>query len=406
MLGIHNNTDSRSAAVRPCLQRDRGKGARLLQVIAAGLMAAGLSMGVALSPVAAAPQLTSSGAAPAPAFKFSAEPYAASGTQQRADFSYQLQAGHQVLDQVVVKNTSGAAESFLLYGEDATNVPRTGSFAFEQRSQMQNTTVGLWLTLGVTHLTVPTGKEAVVTFQLSIPANAPPGDHVGGVVVEELKTPAQQQHPVGVNVVLRRVIPMYVRVAGDSHPGLTIEKLTVAHESPAFPYLDGPKVAVSIVLVNTGNDILDPQSVTVSITGGLSGTIHKYTVHQTGAAQSRANPLPLQMLPGARLALTEEWSGIPPFDPLTGHVSATAIDSSTTLHISAAASTSFWYFPWIAVLIGLAIVGGVIALIVIRRRRRGRASGANRGDGGDSGSGAPRPVPSISDTGPLKGAGI
>jgi hypothetical protein len=395
MVGIHSKADGRRPA-----------GRRWFQPMIAAAVVGGLFVGLAPTRVAAAPQLPSATPAPNSQYNFSAEPYAATGTQQRSDFSYQLQAGHRLLDQFVVLNASHADEHFLVYGEDATNVPATGGYAFEQRAQMHNTTVGKWLTVGATLLTVPAGKEVVETFQLSIPANAPPGDHVGGVVIEELKTPAQQNKPVGVNVVLRVAIPMYVRVVGKSYPGLTIENLTVFHQSPAFPYLNGSKVAVRFDLVNTGNDILDPQTVTVSISGQLSGTLHQYTVHQTGAAQSRANPLPLQMLPGAKLTLTEEWSGIPPFDPLTAHVSATATDPSTTLHLSTAASSGFWYFPWVVVLIALALIAAVITFIVIRRRRKAAAGGAAPGPDTGPGGGGPPPPASISDSGTLEEAGI
>lgn len=401
MLGIHSNTGDRRRGGRPDLRRNQRRGlARLLQAItAAAVLFGGLSAGIAPGPAVASTGQLAPTAAPNTGFQFSAEPYSEPGSQQRSDFSYQLQPGHHILDQFVIKNTSKAAESFDLYGEDATNVPRTGGYAYQQRSQMHNTTVGVWLAVGSPHLTVPSGKEAVATFQLSIPDNAPPGDHVGGVVVEEVKAPPQQQAPVGVNLVLRVVIPMYVRVVGNAYPSLTVENLTVFHQSPAFPYLSGSKVAVSFVLVNTGNDILDPRTVTVSITGELSGTVHRYTLHQTGAAQSKANPLPLQMLPGAKLNLTEKWSGIPPFDPLTAHVSATANDTDTTRPISTATSTEFWYFPWMVVLIGLVLIAGLIALLVIRRRGRKAPAGSSPGKG-------PSRVPSTSGSGALEEAGI
>lgn len=341
------------------------------------------------------PAAASSGSASA--FQFSAEPYSSNANQQRPDFTYELQAGHHILDQFVVRNVSQSSESFLAYGEDATNLPVSGGYAFQQRSQMHNTAVGTWLIIGTTQFTVPPGKELVSTFQLTIPPNATPGDHVGGVVVEQVKSPPSQTNPVGVNVVLRRVIPMYVHVVGKSFPALTIEKLTVFHQSPAFPYLDGTKVAVRFDLVNTGNEIIDPRSVTVSIAGQLSGTIHKYVVHQTGAQQSRANPLPVQMLPGARLTLTEEWSGIPPFDPLSGHVSATAVDPGTTQNISIAASTPFWYFPWILVLVALALVAALVVLIVIRRRRKTAPGDAGRGPGHGPDPGEPSPSRQVSE---------
>ena len=389
MLGVHRNTDGRR----------RGRAGLLRVVTATAVSASGWFVGVALSPVAAASQLLSAAAAPNTPFQFSAEPYSAAGAQQRADFSFELAPGHEILDQFVVKNLSATDQTFLIYAEDATNVASTGGYAFEERSQMHNTTVGSWTTVGITRLTVPRGKEVVETFQLAIPDNAPPGDHVGGVVVEQVKA---QPKSLGVNEVLRVAIPMYVHVVGNTYPALTIENLTVFHQSLAFPYLSSSKVAVRFDLVNTGNVIFDPKSVTVSITGRLSGTIHTYTVRQMGATQSRANPLPLEMLPGARLTLTEEWSGIPPFDPLTGHVSATAAQPGAAQDISTAASTAFWYFPWIVVLLGVLLVVAVIALIVIRRRRKAAASGEGRGPDSDG----PPSTPSMANRGSLEEAAV
>jgi hypothetical protein len=265
--------------------------------------------------------------------------------------------------------------------------------------------VGRWLSVGTNLLNVPAGKEVVDTFQLSIPATAPPGDHVGAVIVEELKGPAQRQKPTSVNVVLRIGVPVYVRVVGKAHPGLTVENLTVFHQSPLIPYVGSSKVAVRFDLVNTGNDILDPTSATVSITALLSGTVHKYTVHQTGATQNRTNPLPRQMLPGAKLTLTEEWNGIPPFDPLTALVSVTSVDPSTAGHVSTEASTPFWYFPWILVLIVLVLIAGLIVLIRRRRRRKSNVDGAPPSQDGTSGSEDPSP-PSMTERETLEGAGI
>ncbi|MHB1775909.1 MAG: hypothetical protein ACYCU7_07990 [Acidimicrobiales bacterium] len=359
-----------------------------------------LSAGVAPSPAAAAP--APSAAASNSEFQFSAEPYSDPGVQQRSQFTYELQPGHRILDQVVVKNFSTTTEKFLVYGEDATNVPKSGGFAYVQRSQMHNTVVGTWLTFGSTQLTVAPGTQVVDTFALSIPSDGPPGDHVGAVVVQQVEGPATPK-PTGVNLVLRIAIPVFVRVVGKTYPQLTIENLKVFHDSPALLFLSGSKrVAVRFDVVNTGNVILDPKSVTVSITGLLGGTIHTYTTHQTGAAQSRANPLPLQLLPGGNLTLTEEWNGIPPFDPLTASVTAHAVDPSSTLPVSTSASTPFLYFPWIFALILLALIAGVIALIVVRRRRKARAGGTPPSQGGEPGGGGPAAPPSTSESGTLE----
>jgi hypothetical protein len=355
---------------------------------AAGTLALACVQGAGVAGAATVPSPPTTGGANTN-FQFSAEPYAAPGSQQRSYLAYELQPGHHLLDQIVILNKSAAPESFLVYPEDATNIPGTGGFGFQSRTQMHNTAIGLWTTVGTTSLTVPSGKEVVVTFEVAVPANATPGDHVGAVVVEELHSAAQQHSRLGLNEVLRIAVPMYVHVVGNVHPGLTIESITVVHQSPIFPYLQSAKIAVQVELVNTGDDIVDPKSVSVSITGLIGGTIHSYTVHQTGAAQSKANPLPKEMLPGAKFSLTELWAGIPPFDPLTVHVNARGIDPTTTLPVTTAGSKTFWYFPWLLVLVILLL----IALFVLWRRLRRARREAEETPGSGTGIRPPQPVP-------------
>jgi Bacterial protein of unknown function (DUF916) len=330
-------------------------------------------LGVLLAPPQAGAITTAPG--PSSNYQFSVEPYSAPGSAQRSEFNYELQPGHTVLDQVVILNTSSDPETFTVYPEDATNEPQSGGFGFEQQGQMHNTSVGTWVTVGQTQFTIPAGKEAVDTFQLAIPANAVPGDHVGAIVVQQLHPEAPPQSKEGVNLVLRFAVPMYVRVVGPVRPAMTIENVTVYHQSPLLPYLGGgAKVAVRFTVVNTGNVILTPTTATVSITAPVGGTIHQYTVHRGKGAQSKTNPLPAQMLPGGRLVLTELWSGLPPFVPLTAHVSATASEPSSSVPVVASASVTFWYLPWLPVLIVVVAIGGLIFLL--RRRKRLRLAGA------------------------------
>ena len=307
-------------------------------------------------------------AAPASGYQFSVEPFAGTGSQQRSDFSYELQPGHSVLDQVVILNNSSNPESFVVYPEDAINVSGSGGLGFQQQGQIHNTTVGKWLSIGQTQFSIPSGKEAVDTFQLAIPADAPPGDHVGGVIVQQVNPATQPKSKEGLNLRLRIAVPVYVRVVGQVHPSMTIQSLTVFHDSPLIPYVSGAaRVAVRFTLVNTGNVIITPKTATVSISAVIGGTLHSYTVHNAAGIPSNKDPLPTQLLPGGHLTLTELWSGIPPFDPLTAHVNATAYYPGGRVPVVAASSSTFWYFPWLLVLIVVALIVG---FIVWRRWRR------------------------------------
>jgi hypothetical protein len=345
------------------------------------------------------------GAATAPparesGYQFSVEPFAATGSQQRSDFSYELQPSHSVLDQLVILNNSPTSESFIVYPEDAVNVSGTGGIGFQQQSQVHNTTVGKWLTIGQTQFSIPSGKEAVDTFQLSIPANAQPGDHVGGVIVQQVNPAVQPKSKEGLNLLLRIAVPVYVRVVGPVHPSMTIQSLTVFHDSPLIPYVSGAtRVAVRFTLVNTGNVIINPQTATVSITALIGGTLHSYTVRNATGAESKKNPLPARLLPGGQLTLTELWSGIPPFDPLTAHVSATAKYPGGRVPVVVASSSTFWYFPWLLVLI---VVVLIVGYIVWRRRRR--RSGPDSPSPASEDAANPRPAESLSE--PLEDVGV
>ena len=104
------------------------------------------------------------------------------------------------------------------------------------------------------------------------------------------------------NLVLRFAVPVFLRVIGPVKPGMTIENVTVYHDSPLIPYVSGQaKTAVRFTLVNTGNVILLPKSAKVSISALIGGTIHSLTVKRVAGAQSKRDPLPSELLPGGKL---------------------------------------------------------------------------------------------------------
>jgi hypothetical protein len=336
-------------------------------------------------------------ASPASNFQFSVEPYASPGTAQRANFTYELQPGHSILDQVAILNSSSSPETFVVYPEDATNIPGTGGFGFEQQGKIHNTTVGKWLTIGETQFTVPVGKQVIDTFQLSVPANAPPGDHVGAIVVQELHSAQQVPAKQGLNLVLRFAVPVFLRVVGPVRPGMTVENVKVYHDSPVIPYVGGAaRTAVRFTLVNTGNVILLPKGATISISALIGGTIHSFTVKREAGAQSKRNPLPSELLPGGLLVLTEAWSGTPPFDPLTAHVSVSATEPSSAMQIASASSATFWYFPWLLVVIVIALIVGFV--LWRRWRRHGREGEATSSGAAPEGPAAEASSPKTNGT--------
>lgn len=105
--------------------------------------------------------------------------------------------------------------------------------------------------------TLEPNAAEVVTFSVTVPASADPGDHVGVVVVEN---PPQQTPGQAFNIVKRVSTRLYVTVPGDARPALEIESIKVDPDSSFFPR----EATVRVTLRNTGTIGLRP---TVTVNG-------------------------------------------------------------------------------------------------------------------------------------------
>ncbi|MFI6821636.1 WxL protein peptidoglycan domain-containing protein [Micromonospora sp. NPDC050187] len=304
------------------------------------------------TPVPAAP----SGAADG--FTWAVQPSSASGPTGRAYFVYDAAPGRRIEDRVAITNLSRTPMTFAVYGADAFTTG-DGGFALQPASRPA-TDVGSWVTIAERTYRIPAGKRVVVPFQVTVPANASPGDHAGGIVVSAAGVRADAAGRT-VTVDRRVAARIYLRVAGAVRPALEVEALRIAYDNPVNPFGTGP-VVVSYRLRNTGN---------VRLTG--SGQVHVAAPFGWRLAGTEPVAVP-ELLPGAAFVVTEQINGIVPTGRLSVRV---AVDPATVdgplPTLSRTAST--WAMPWVWVAVLLA---GVAWLIVtrLRTRRRARAAGA------------------------------
>ncbi|MGI5215284.1 WxL protein peptidoglycan domain-containing protein [Plantactinospora sp. CA-290183] len=319
-------------------------------------------------PAAAAPGPTpaptsTSGAPAAPApVTWGVAPSSPTGPNGRASFGYKLDPGAEVTDYVAVTNHSARPLTLRLYASDAVTTPQ-GGFDLLPGAQ-RPVDVGSWVRLTASTLTIPSTSRVDVPFTLTVPDNATPGDHAGGIVATLAATGTDGQgnqvavdHRVGVRI--------YMRVTGELRPALALEDLQVRHRASVNPFGGGEIVATATIR-NTGNVRLAGEP-TVEAAGlfGLGGR------DASGAA------LP-QILPGDAIQTTVRLPRVPPLFRLTvtTTVVPTAVDGQVLDPAPAAASqvTTVWAVPWIQLLL-VALVGGAVwALLAARRRRRRRAA--------------------------------
>ncbi|MEU5884946.1 DUF916 domain-containing protein [Spirillospora sp. NPDC047279] len=313
-------------------------------------LALALTLGVtaALQP----PPALAATAAPEPSkggFTWAVQPSGPKGPTGRDHFVYSAAPGQKIEDTVGITNGGRSALTFKVYATDAFNTA-DGSFALLTAAQRPRD-VGTWTTFKAATYEVKPGKRLDVPFTVTVPHDATPGDHSGGVIaaVTEQVPNARGQR---VNVDRRVAARVYLRINGPLSPAVQIDDITTAHDTPTLG--SGP-LTVTYRVRNTGN---------VRVTAGARITAQG-PVGTLGKPVSRTIP---ELLPGAGYTFTERIPGVAPAGRLTASVKLTPADpgnGSPLRPTTRAAST--WAVPWLPL---AATVLLIVAAIALLRRRK------------------------------------
>jgi len=318
---------------------------RRLTLIASGvLVTLGLSVGLGAAGAWAA---DSDGIAGSPAAEGAVD-------QSRSRYSYQVDPGQQVADEYLVQNTGTTPQSVTVYATDAFNA-EDGSFSLLDGG-VETVDVGRWVSFdngaNKVEVALEPGAQQIIPFTMSVPADARPGDHAGGIIVSALS-------PAGEVSVDRRVaIRLYARVKGELQPGLTISSITSSYRGELNPFAG--ETSLTISLQNTGNVSLGAN--TVAQVRGLFG------LPLSGLAKTE---IP-EMLPGSSRTVTLVVPGVGPWVYLNPQVSLAATIDPDALEAgvlpTAERSSDMFVVPW-AALILVALAGFVLLLMRLGRAR-------------------------------------
>ncbi|WP_018252935.1 WxL protein peptidoglycan domain-containing protein [Salinispora mooreana] len=322
---------------------------------------AAIATGLALLGAASAPPTPPPGPSSAPsAVTWGVAPSSPDGPNGRPAFTYKLNPGATVTDYVAVTNHSTRPLTLNLYASDAFTT-ENGGFDLLAGGQ-QPTDVGSWVRFTERSVTIPSTSRLNVPFTLTVPENATPGDHAGGVVASLATTAADGQgnqvavdHRVGARI--------YLRVTGELRPALTVENLRVRHTGSLNPLVGGTLTA-TVTVRNTGNVRLTGLP-TLEVAGPLG----------LGRRSVEAAGLP-EILPGGEVTTTVRMTGVPPLFRLTTRLTVTpAAVGDQVLDPPPRGDTTratVWAVPWLqlALLIPIGLAGW---LLIVARRRQLRA---------------------------------
>lgn len=166
--------------------------------------------------------------------------------ESRQNFLYTVAAGATITDAIVVTNHDDQPLDLSVYAADAFT---TDSGQLDVLTDpAASVEAGSWIELGTPVLHLEPGAATEVPFTVTIPQNATPGDHAGGIVTV-LSDPDQED---GLTVDRRLGVRVMLRVDGDLAPGLVVENLTLEYTPSLNPFAGGEAV-VDYVVHNTGN---------------------------------------------------------------------------------------------------------------------------------------------------------
>ena len=274
----------------------------------------------------------------------------------RENYAYRVEAGQTVRDAIIIANYDAVPLVLDVYAADGFTTT-SGQLDVATR-EVAPRELGKWVVPAVDRVTVQPGEAVEVPFVITVPANAAPGDHAGGILTT-LTSPEVEN---GVTVDRRLGIRIHLRVDGDLAPALAIEDLRVDYAGTINPFGTGD-ATVSYTVRNAGNVRLSAAQAV-----SLAGPFGSFPVSATGV-----DAVP-ELLPGETWPVSVQVAGVLPLFVLSGVVGLDpqAATDTTPAPLSVEASASTLAIPWTLLALIVIVAGGIVLWVILGRRRRAR----------------------------------
>ena len=169
---------------------------------------------------------------------------------------------------ISITNTGAATGTVTLYAVDATTGQNSG-LVYNTKDAPRHD-VGSWLHLSQQQLILAPGQNETVTFQISVPKGARPGQHIGGIVAESIaQASTQQNNTLHVNVQSLSIVAVQLNVAGPQMDRLEMSGIQTGGANGNQNLL--------IHLSNTGTTLLKPYG-TLQVVDALGNIRQKLTM--------------------------------------------------------------------------------------------------------------------------------
>ncbi len=216
-------------------------------------------------------------------------------------------------------------------------------------------TASTWISLDQPSLVLPPDGHQDIAATVTVPKNAEPGGHYASILFEQMiqNLPSETSH---VQVAARLTSLLFLTVDGDvieagqilgATPGSQCSAVVCGFKAPRF--LDKGPVPFSFIFNNTGNVHVRPKA-----------TI---TIFQNNKQVAKLDLDDRAVLPNSQRLFEAKWDRV----VLSGHYTAKLHLVYGSKNYSLDATTSFWAFPWQAVLIIAILAVGAYGVFLSRK---------------------------------------
>lgn len=272
----------------------------------------------------------------------------------RANFVYEVEPGDSFTDAVVVRNIGTAELDLAVYVADAFTTS-TGQLDMLPGGQ-ESVAAGTWAQLAADRIVFGPGEEAIVPFEVAVPADALPGDHSLGIVTSLVSAADGAQIQLDRRLGLRG----HFRVAGELIPSVEVSDVNADYRDSWNPFARGA-LTLRYTIENTGNVRVGGEAQT-TITPPLG----------IGALDVPAESLP-EILPGSQIEWVVELSGIAPAFRIDGVSTVSTIGvgvRGATVELTPV-SFGVWAVPWaLLILLAIVAIAAIVTVLLVRRRTR------------------------------------
>lgn len=247
-----------------------------------------------------------------------------------------------------VTNLSEVDRTYYLSAQDITGLDDRGLPIFAEEGMATEFELSNWIRLPSDSIFIRAGQMAEVPYSITVPQDASPGAHFGGVFFDaQAQRPGQTGSGVGTKV--GTIINL--RISGD-----IVEDMQLREFSTNQSIYNEPQVLFTTRAENLGNVLVRPHGV-IEITDMFGAKVGEVRVNDSAAP----------IFPGAERSYETEWSSDRfAFGRYQALLSIVYGEDGRKTEIR---TTSFWVLPLQPLLITLGTALGIVLLMYLLIRR-------------------------------------